>query len=95
MHNFRSGVDVSCVFVSTKKTFCDFPFVVIGSNFREPFPVPKSIQPDKIIAMISRGLAVNCMTLSKNLITDNVALGALLPQIHVTLFGVLDKLIVV
>ncbi len=38
---------------------------------------------------------MNCMTLSKNLITDNVALGALLPQIHVTLFGVLDKLIVV
>lgn len=64
-------------------------------NFSEPFPVPKSIQPDKIIAMISRGLAVNCMTLSKNLITDNVALGTLLPQIHVTLFGVLDKLIVV
>ncbi|KAJ6622011.1 Proline-, glutamic acid- and leucine-rich protein 1 [Pseudolycoriella hygida] len=61
----------------------------------EPFPVAKSIQPDKIVAMISRGLAVNCVTLSKNLITDNVALGALLPEIHTKLFGVLEKLIVV
>lgn len=83
-----------CFFFSSVKHFV-FPFSENRINFREPFPVPKSIQPDKIIAMISRGLAVNCMTLSKNLITDNVALGALLPQIHVTLFGVLDKLIVV
>lgn len=89
MHDFRSSSDVSCV-----DKLCVFIYHN-RINFSEPFPVPKSIQPDKIIAMISRGLAVNCMTLSKNLITDNVALGTLLPQIHVTLFGVLDKLIVV
>lgn len=62
--------------------------------FREPFPVNKCIKAELIIAMISRGLAVNCLTLSTNLIIDNIALGALLPQIHVSLFGVLNKFIV-
>lgn len=47
----------------------------------------------KIIGVISRGLAVNCTTLSKNLISDNIAVGALLPQLHVKLFKLLDSLI--
>lgn len=62
---------------------------------REPFPVPKQIIPTKILALVSRGLAVNCATLSKNLITDNIAVGALIPQIHVALFQLLDALILV
>lgn len=48
----------------------------------------------KIIGVISRGLAVNCTTLSKNLISDNIAVGALLPQLHVKLFKLLNSLIV-
>ncbi|KAJ6649617.1 Proline-, glutamic acid- and leucine-rich protein 1 [Pseudolycoriella hygida] len=68
---------------------------ILGVILTEPFPAPKCIQPDKIMGIISRGLAVNCVTLSKNLIVDNLVLAALLPEIHVTLFGVLDKLIVV
>lgn len=61
--------------------------------FSEPFPVAKSIQPSKIFSIIARGLAVNCATLSKNAITDNIAIGAILPQIHVSLFRLLDSLI--
>lgn len=78
--------------------FCFFFFKIFKSRFllsmcSEPFPVSKAVQPGSILSLISRGLAVNCTTLSKNLITDNVAIGALLPQIHVALFRLLDTLI--
>lgn len=59
----------------------------------EPFPVVKSIQPAKILNLIARGLAVNCSLLSKNLIIDNVAVGALIPRIHVALLTLLNSLI--
>lgn len=59
----------------------------------EPFPVPKSIKPAKILQLISRGLSVNCSLLSKNIIIDNVALGIIIPRIHVALLTLLDSLI--
>lgn len=58
----------------------------------EPFPVSKAIYPTKIMNLIVRGLSVNCTTLSKNPITDNIAVGALLPEFHCNLFRVLDAL---
>lgn len=61
--------------------------------FSEPFPVTKAIQPGAVFSIIARGLAVNCATLSKNAITDNIAIGAVLPQVHVALFRLLDSLI--
>lgn len=61
--------------------------------FREPFPVAKQIQPAKILGLISRGLAVNCNTLSINQIVDNIIVGFFLPEIHVALFELLDSLI--
>lgn len=68
---------------------------LIFFNFREPFPVGKQIQPAKILGLISRGLAVNCSTLSINLIIDNIIVGALLPELHVSLFKLLESLILV
>lgn len=62
---------------------------------RSPYPVPKQILPARVLALISRGLAVNCTTLAKNLITDNIAVGALVPQLHIALFQLLDALILV
>lgn len=59
----------------------------------EPFPVSKAVQPGLVFSIIARGLAVNCATLSKNAITDNIAIGAILPQVHVSLFRLLDSLI--
>lgn len=59
----------------------------------EPFPVAKAVQPGLVLSVISRGLAVNCATLLKNAIIDNVAVGALLPQVHVSLFRLLDSMI--
>lgn len=64
-------------------------------DYSEPFHVAKAIQPAKILGLISRGLAVNCTTLAANLITDNIAVGALLPEMHVALFGLLDAMIIV
>lgn len=61
--------------------------------YSEPFPTAKLIQPERIIAVITRGLGVTCQTLSRNTITDNIAVGTLLPQIHVALFNLLDTLI--
>lgn len=51
--------------------------------------------PAKILSLISRGLAVNCSTLASNLITDNIVMGALLPALHVSLFRLLDAMILV
>lgn len=59
----------------------------------EPFPVTKAVQPGLVFSIISRGLAVNCSTLSKNAIIDNVAVAAILPQIHISLFQLLDSVI--
>lgn len=63
--------------------------------FREPFPVSKSIHVMKIINLIERGLEVNCQTLTRNSIIDNIALGALLPEFHVKLFDLLAGLILI
>lgn len=62
---------------------------------RNPYPVAKQVLPSRLLSLISRGLAVNCTTLAKNLITDNIAVGALVPQLHVGLFQLLDSLILV
>lgn len=62
-------------------------------GYSDPFPVPKAVQTGMVFAIIARGLAVNCATLTKNAITDNIAIGALLPQMHVSLFRLLDSLI--
>lgn len=61
--------------------------------FSEPFPVAKAVQPGLVFSIIARGLAVNCATLAKNAITDNIAVGAVLPQVHVALFRLLDSMI--
>jgi len=47
----------------------------------------------EIIKLISRGTAINCETLSKNLIFDNIILGSLIPQIHIHLLNILNSLI--
>lgn len=62
-------------------------------RYSDPFPVAKSVQPGLVFSIIARGLAVNCATLTKNAITDNIAIAAVLPQIHVSLFRLLDSLI--
>lgn len=59
----------------------------------EPFPVTKAVQAGPVFSIIARGLAVNCATLARNAITDNIAIAAILPQIHVALFRLLDSLI--
>ncbi|XP_055325802.1 proline-, glutamic acid- and leucine-rich protein 1 [Sitodiplosis mosellana] len=59
----------------------------------EPFPVTKAVQPGLLFSIIARGLAVNCATLAKNAITDNIAIAAILPQVHGALFRLLDTLI--
>lgn len=59
----------------------------------EPFPVPKAVQPARLLALISRGLAVNCATLASNLIVDNIVVGALIPRVHCSLFALLDALV--
>lgn len=64
-----------------------------GLIFREPFPVETTVDVENIFGIISRGLAVNCSTLSSNLIRENIAIGALIPDIHVILFKLLDVLI--
>ena len=61
----------------------------------EPYPVAKPIQPLKILNMVKRGLSVNCTTLAKNPIMENIALGVFLPQIHQGLFDVLNALVVI
>lgn len=53
----------------------------------------KAVQPGLVFSIIARGLAVNCATLAKNAITDNIAIAAILPQVHVSLFRLLDSLI--
>lgn len=63
-------------------------------DFSEPFPTAKAVLPTSIFTLVSRGLAVDCVTLSKNAITDNIAMGALLPKIHVSLYRLLDTLII-
>lgn len=61
----------------------------------EPFPAPKSIQGAKILTLVSRGLAINSSTLARNAIVDNIALGGLLPELHVALYQLLNTLILV
>lgn len=72
---------------------------IIYINFfyysRQPFSQPKSIHAVKVLNIVIRGLGVNCTTLAKNPITDNIAVGLLLPGIHVKLLKVLDALIFV
>lgn len=76
----------------TKRLYFLFVFFLKISG---PFPIAKAIQPGLVFSIIARGLAVNCAILWKNAITDNIAIGAILPQVHVSLFRLLDSLILV
>jgi hypothetical protein len=58
------------------------------------FPVEKTVLPDEILEVVCRGLAVTSHTMGKKVSTDLLMVGAMLPQIHVTLLKVLDSLII-
>lgn len=62
---------------------------------KEPFTVAKQVTPRKILNLIVRGLSVNCDMLAKNAITDNLAVGAVLPSVHIQLLSLLDALVAV
>lgn len=61
----------------------------------EPFPCSKLIQPERIISVVSRCLNIDCHTLNRNSVTDNISVAALLPQVHVAAFHLLNTLILV
>lgn len=63
--------------------------------FSEPFPCSKPIQPERILSIVVRCVNIDCHTLNRNSITDNIAVAALLPQIHVSAFQLLNTLILV
>lgn len=55
----------------------------------------KSVQPVRIFALITRGLSIDCTILSKNLISDNIAIGSFLPNLHICLYKIVNSLILV
>lgn len=55
----------------------------------------KSVQPVRIFALITRGLSIDCTILSKNLISDNIAIGSFLPHLHICLYKIVNSLILV
>ncbi|KAJ4429172.1 hypothetical protein ANN_26175, partial [Periplaneta americana] len=57
------------------------------------FPVEKTVLPDVILGLVCRGLGVNSHTLGKKVSTDLLMVGAMLPQIHVSLLNIVDALI--
>lgn len=59
---------------------------------KDPFSVAKLVTPKKILNLIVRGLSVNCDMLAKNAITDNLAIGAVLPSFQIQLLSLLDTL---
>lgn len=59
---------------------------------KDPFSVAKQVTPRKILNVIVRGLSVNCEMLAKNAITDNLAVGAILPSFQIQLLSLLDTL---
>lgn len=63
--------------------------------FRQPYPVPKLIQPEKILTLVSRGLAVNITKLLNNLTIDIIAVNNIIPLIHNSLLKLLNSMILV
>lgn len=55
--------------------------------------VEKQICLKKILNIINRGLSINCNMLEQNPLADNIALGILLPKVHVDLLELLTVLI--
>ncbi|XP_055851289.1 proline-, glutamic acid- and leucine-rich protein 1 [Episyrphus balteatus] len=60
---------------------------------RQPYPVPKAIAPKKILNLITRGLGVTCLMLQRNQISDNLAIGTLLPKMQMHLWELLEATI--
>lgn len=55
--------------------------------------MPKVLRPNQILALLKRGLEVNPKSVTRNAIQENLILAAILPQIHLTLYEVLDAFI--
>jgi hypothetical protein len=62
-------------------------------SYRSEFPVEKTVLPDEILGVVCRGLAVTSHTMGKKVSPDLLMVGAMLPQIHISLLKVLDSLI--
>jgi hypothetical protein len=61
--------------------------------YSSQFPVEKTVLPDEVLGIVCRGLAVTSHTMGKKVSADHLMVGAMLPQIHVSLLKVLDSLI--
>jgi hypothetical protein len=62
-------------------------------SYSSEFPVEKTVLPDEILGVVCRGLAVTSHTMGKKVSADLLMVGAMLPQIHISLLKVLDSLI--
>ncbi|XP_039288323.1 proline-, glutamic acid- and leucine-rich protein 1 [Nilaparvata lugens] len=66
--------------------------VYLQSMLLGSFPVAKPVLPDAIMGAICRGLAVTCASLGPAK-TDSIALGSVLPQVHIHLLNLMMDLI--
>ncbi|RZF36203.1 hypothetical protein LSTR_LSTR008529 [Laodelphax striatellus] len=66
--------------------------VYLQSMLLGSFPVPKPVLPDAIMGAVCRGLAVTCASLGPTK-TDSIALGSVLPEVHVHLLNLMMDLI--
>lgn len=60
---------------------------------RRPYGAAKQVDIHSLLSLIQRGLAVNYAVLEKNLTTDNIAIKAVISEIHSKLIDIVICLI--